>query len=111
MIEVDNERGIVTTIFTHKFRWTEETFVSMIPVVEKRKDPELDTSIMGSDFRGFQLVNAKRITERPLYYIAIKKGLGRSLERQAMNFPNDEKDMGITWNHEFMVIPAELEII
>lgn len=111
MVDIDGKKALITTIFTHKMRSSEEIFVSVIPMLQRRLDEELEMPILSPQHGGFEIFSARKIAERPLYYVAVRKGLGRKLERVNMGFPNEERDMGVRRDHEFLLIPAELEII
>ncbi|KZZ91982.1 hypothetical protein AAP_03201 [Ascosphaera apis ARSEF 7405] len=111
VVDINNRKVLITTIFTHKLKDTEEMFVSAIPLIQRRVEEELKLPVLGREHGGFEIINADRITERPLYSLAVRRGLGRKLEPVNMKFPNEERDMGVRWDHEFLLAPAELEIM
>ncbi|KZZ87452.1 hypothetical protein AAP_05685 [Ascosphaera apis ARSEF 7405] len=112
IVDIDGQKVLITTIFTHKLRnHSDEIFVSAIPMIQRRFDEMLQLPVLTRQQGGFQIFSARRITERPLYKLAIRRGPGKKLEEVDMNFPNNAPDMDVRWDHEFLLCPAELEIM
>lgn len=109
-VEIDSRKILVTTIFTHNLGSSDEIFVSGIPMIQRRTDEELAMPIYAREHEGYEIFSASKITERPLFSLAIRRGSGRRLQ-VAEVLANEERDLGVRREDEFLVIATELEII